>query len=466
MKLINLKCETCGANLKRTASMRELECEYCSSRYLAETSDQSYGIENRTFILPFALNDKVAIERLISTIKSAPFVHEDAEKMVSGVAPKGVMVPCYCYECEMTSNWQGENSIDKTRPVYNPMTGTYVNEVYKEWFPQNGQHFGKHNVFVSASGALRESESWGLFPLPVEKKTFFSEEEGEKLFSFEMPNMFPEDAWTQKGQTYAGWIEENACRSLVERLKNVNSKVDSKKDSLVYAPVWIFNYKIDDIPYRNIVCASTGKVVGELPTNFEKLFEKLKSLKSQIDQQNLLLIIAIGVSILFLFTVLVTLIAGGAAYLLYQQVNKLKQEFDTYIAANKYNLCYYILKQRKDIRENLAPGNIPGVDAVEKYIDEEEGAKIDNMVAKQLVEKYLSITKPPPGAKSKIEGEKKEKKLTTIQLAKLGDQKDKVREKLDEVIEVKTSTDVSCKNCGGPVKEGWRVCPMCGTKIE
>lgn len=461
MKLINLKCETCGAHLRRTASMRELECEYCGSRYLGETSDKSCGMENQTFKLPVELNDSVALKNLLSTIKRAPFVHEDAEKTVSSVQPKGVMVPCYCFECDMTANWQGENSVDKMRTVFNPVTGTYVTEPYKEWYPQNGQHFGKHNVFVSTSGALKESESWGLFPLPVEKKSPFYEGDEKQEFSLEMPDMLPDEAWSKKGEALAKWMEEQACRALVEKLKTANSKIDSKKDSLIYAPVWIFNYKVDGIPYRNIVCGTTGKVVGELPTNFDKLFQKLRELKAQIDQKNILFLVSVGATVLLLMTVFFAFITGAVAYLLYQQMNKLKEEFDTYIATNKYNLCYYILKQRSEMKEKLKLGTIPGVDTVEKYVDEEEGGKIDNSVAKQLVEKYLAETKPV-----KTDDKKEpEKKTTTIQLAKLDASKEKIGEKLD-ALEVKSNTGVACKNCGKQLKEDWMVCPMCGTKVR
>lgn len=474
MKLINLKCENCGARLKRAASMRTLECEYCGSTFLGETTGQSSGLEDQTFILPVELEENAAISYLQRVIKSSPFVHEDAERIISQIKPRGVMVPCYSFECELTSNWMGENSVDKVRTVYNPVTGTYINEPYKEWYPQNGQHFGRHNAFVSASGALKESESWGLFPLPVEKKTFFSEgESGEnQRFSLEVPNMFPDEAWTKKGEAVAKWMEQEACRTLVEKLKNVNSKIESKKNSLVYAPVWIFNYKVDNIPYRNIVCASTGKVVGEIPTNFDKLFEKLRNLKQQTDQKNMYVIIAGVASVILLFTGIFWIITAIIAYYIYQEVNKLRAEFDTYIANNKYNLCFYILRQNKEFKESLNTGSIQGLEMVEKCIDEEEGAKIDNMVAKQLVEKYLASTKPKFETKTGVE--KAEKKPSTIQLEKLSLPKEKLEARLGAVVmgetspePVKVTSDFSKTTCtcGQNIKPGWKVCPICGNKL-
>ncbi|MEQ8188984.1 MAG: hypothetical protein ABRQ39_13515 [Candidatus Eremiobacterota bacterium] len=468
MNLINLKCETCGAQLKRTASMRTLQCEYCGSKYLAEIDGQSQGLEDRTFILPVNIEEDKAKTYILRETQLRQFVHENTDKEISMVSPNGVMLPCYTFECDLTSNWYGENAVQRTRQVINQMTGMLENQVYEEWYPQNGQHYGQHNAFVSASGALKESEAkWGeLFPLPLERKSLFIEDNETQRFSLEIPNMSPEEAWG-KGEAEAKRLEEEACKTLVGRLKGVNSKINKKEVSLVYTPVWIFNYKVDNIPYRNLVCGTSGKVIGEMPTNFDRLFEKLRSIQQEMSKMSNYFIIAIVgtiLSILLLFGTFLLPFTACIIYYLYQKRNdmqkKFDEEFEKNILTNKYNLCYYILRKRTDLNPSLNLSTLSGISAVERCLDEEEGGKIDNIIVKELVARYLVATNP---AASETPAEKIEKMLGMKKTNVTG-ASTTAAVKTPEVGTYSGTVPGKCK-CGQTIKEGWKVCPMCGNKF-
>ncbi len=474
MNLINLKCETCGAQLKRTASMRTLQCEYCGSKYLAEIDGQSQGLDDRTFILPVNIEEDKAKNYIMRETQLRQFVHENTGKEVSMVNPSGVMIPCYTFECELTSNWYGENAVQKMRQVYNQMTGMLENQAYEEWYPQNGQHYGKHNAFISASGALKESEGkWGeLFPLPLEKKSLFIDDSENQRFSLEIPDMSPEEAWT-KGEREAKRLEEEDCKTLVGRLKNVNSKIDKKEVSLVYAPVWIFNYKVDNIPYRNLVCATSGKVIGEMPTNFEQLFDKLRSIQQEMSKMTNYFIIAIVGTILSLALLFGTVLLPFTVYIiyyLYQKRNdmqkKFDEEFEKNILTNKYNLCYYILRKRTDLKPSLNLPTLSGISAVERCLDEEEGGKIDNTIVKELVARYLLATNPAAGETpaEKIEKMLGMKKSNVIGTAVSGTSIAKMPQGGTMSDKAENPVPAKCK-CGQIIKEGWKVCPMCGNKF-
>ncbi len=468
LNLINLKCETCGAQLKRTASMRTLQCEYCGSKYLAEIDGQSQGLEDRTFILPVNIEEDKAKNYILRETQLRQFVHGHTEKEISMINPNGVMIPCYTFECDVTSNWYGENAVQRTRQVYNQMTGMLENQVYEEWYPQNGQHYGKHNAFVSGSGALKESEGkWGeLFPLPLEKKSLFLEDNENHRFSLEIPNMSPEEAWI-KGETEAKRLEEESCKTLVGRLKSVNSRIDKKEVSLIYAPVWIFNYKVDNIPYRNLVCATSGKVIGEMPTNFEELFDKLRSIQQEMSKMSNYFIIAIVgtvLSLLLLFGTFLLPLTACVIYYLYKKRDdmqkKFDEEFEKNILTNKYNLCYYILRKRTDLKSSLNLSTLPGISAVERCLDEEEGGKIDNIIVKELVARYLLATNPAAG---ETPAEKIEKMLGMKKVNITGKTVSN-----NAVIPSSATAEKTlpgkCK-CGQIIKEGWKVCPMCGNKF-
>jgi hypothetical protein len=439
--------------------MRTLQCEYCGSKYFAEIDGQSQGLEDRTFILPINIEENRAKTNILRETELRQFVHENTEKEISGITPSGVMIPCYTFECELTSNWYGENSVKKMRQVYNQMTGVYENQPYEEWYPQNGQHYGKHNAFVSASGALKESEGkWGeLFPLPLDKKSLFLDDSENQRFSLEIPDMSHEEAWV-KGEVEAIRLEEEACKTLVERLKSVNSKIDKKEISLVYTPVWIFNYKLDNIPYRNLVCGTSGKVIGEMPTNFEKLFEKLRSIQQEMSKMSNYFIIAIAgtiVSVLLLFGTVLLPFTACIIYYLYQKRNdmqkKFDEEFEKNILTNKYNLCYYILRKRADLKPSLNLATIANISSVERCLDEEEGGKIDNIIVKELVARYLLATNP---AGSETPAEKIEKMLGMKKSDSIKGTAEKPLIKGPE----------KCK-CGQIIREGWKVCPICGNKF-
>jgi len=296
----------------------------------------------------------------------------------------------------------------------------------------------------------------------MEKKALFLDDSENQRFSLEIPNMAPEEAWI-KGEREANRLEEEACKALVERLKGVNSKIEKKEVSLLYTPVWIFNYRVDNIPYRNIVCCIRGKVIGEMPTNFEKLFEKLRNIQKEMAKLSTYFVIIIIGTILLLITLIGSALVpftGIAIYLLYQKRNEMQKKFDkefeALISTNKYNLCYYILRKRTDLISALNLGTIPGIDIVERCLDEEEGGKIDPVIVKELAARYLLATKP---AGSETPAEKIEKFLGMKK-----DKTDPVIEKSKKPEAIQTSK-TNC-TCGQVIKEGWKICPICGNKIN
>ncbi len=443
MKLICLKCQTCGSNLKRNFSMKSLDCEYCGSTYLVEFEGQTNSLEPDSFTLPVNITEEDAKKQLMKAINGKKFIHDQAESIISKLQPRGVMFPVYCFECAVTANWMGKNSVSKSRQVWNKSTEKYENESYSEWIPQNGQYFGNHTAFLAESNALKNSEISAFMPPPVNKKNpLLSSDDLDQRFALEIPGMTSDKAWEDEGEGQIKRKIKEACNKLVEQLDNVNSRIESKKTSIIYCPVWVFKYKVDDIPYRNIVCAvSQGRnVTGEFPTNFKKLFDELAVLKEKIKKKwkqlktigiICFIFLLLAITPLLPVSMIVEIIGLVAAGITGLGLASLNSEYNNYISANKYNLCYYLLKLQSDFAEKSGINKIAGVSGVLECINNEEGKKVSLSVTKKLMEKYMEITYKDHPKKELTSGKSDKEEL------------------------------ISCKKCGQSIKSTFKFCPYC-----
>ena len=122
--------------------------------------------------------------------------------------------------------------------------------------------------------------------------------------------------------------------------------------------------------------------------------------------------------------------------------------------------------KKKNIKPSLNLPTLSGISAVERCLDEEEGGKIDNTIVKELVARYLLATNPAAGETpaEKIEKMLGMKKSNVTGAAVSGTSTVKVPQGGTMSNKAENPVPAKCK-CGQIIKEGWKVCPMCGNKF-
>jgi len=199
--------------------------------------------------------------------------------------------------------------------------------------------------------------------------------------------------------------------------------------------------RILDVPSElnkiiKLECPDCGN--QQLLGNFKELFEKFILLKKERNKKIKYLIVSIIIPLLLLGLGLLLLgllplcapvfiITGGIGVIvsrvILHQMHEARFEFNDFVKINKYNFCYYILKQRPDLKGKFKLRDLGDISKLEETIDNKKYRnKINNRLTDKLVTQFLEAVT--------------------------------IEELTNEIQRI-------CPKCNRPLKPDWKVCPMC-----
>ncbi len=141
----------------------------------------------------------------------------------------------------------------------------------------------------------------------------------------------------------------------------------------------------------------------QLVGNFKELFEKFILLKKERNKKIKyligsiiipLLLLGLGLILLgvlplcapvFIITGFIGVIVSRA--ILYQ-MHEARFEFNGFLKRNRYNFCYYILKQRQDLKGKFKLRDLGDLSKLEEDIDNK---KINNQETDKLITQFLEV---------------------------------------------------------------------------
>jgi hypothetical protein len=272
-------CPNCGATQTFDPSQRSLVCPFCGTPVVLDQDMQSPGAEvpaESRFIVPFAVPKERSVEILRAWLGGSFFAPNDLKSRAALDAGKGVYIPFYRFECACHSNWTGEYSQTQYRTEWVEVAdndGNTRNESrqvpYTVWFPENGEHDGRHMTLVTASTGLTQAEADALLPFPQEEA---KPDSPNYLagFTSEEPHFTMEEGW-RNGEGRIMEMERQACSQMTERLRSVNTTIQERVGALVLLPIWIYGYMYNNNHFRVVVNGQTGEVQGQRPTSTMKV---------------------------------------------------------------------------------------------------------------------------------------------------------------------------------------------------
>jgi hypothetical protein len=272
-------CPNCGAMQTFDPTQRSLVCPFCGTPVVLDQDKQAPGAEVPTesrFIVPFAVPKERSVEMLRTWLGGSFFAPNDLKARAALDAGKGVYIPFYRFDCTCHSNWTGEYSQTQYRTEWVEVTdseGRTRNESrqvpYTVWYPQNGEHDGRHMTLVTASTGLTQAEADALLPFPQEEA---KPDSPDYLagFTSEEPHFTIDDGW-RNGEGRIMEMERQACAQMTERLRSVNTIIQDRVGALVWLPIWLYGYTYNNNHFRVVVNGQTGEVQGQRPTSPVKI---------------------------------------------------------------------------------------------------------------------------------------------------------------------------------------------------
>lgn len=278
---MNLRCQSCGAELVVAEDLRTTVCPYCAAPSVVERPP-SVDRPAPTFTLGFALTHQAAGERVKSWLRTRnPWSHSGLKK-ASLQEVRGVYVPAYLYSALASSRYSasiGENytETETYTTTENGKTVTKTRTVTKtEWRPLRGE-LDEYvpDVLVTASRGLSNVEMEALEPFDLRVLARFEPAlvagwvaEEPSLSRDECLRLAREEALARVGRRLEAFMPGDSHRELKH-----DTRLGLESLDVCLVPVWVLaaRYDPEKPPLRVVVNGQSGEVYGNAPISWVKV---------------------------------------------------------------------------------------------------------------------------------------------------------------------------------------------------
>lgn len=273
-----LQCQQCGAAVNFPDKVTSGACCFCASKLVVERAGNTKLIQPESLI-PFKVTRDQANDTFAKWVASLWFRPNDLKRMARVNAIDGVYAPFWTFDAKAETRWTAESGY-----YY------YENEEYTDsegkrqtrqvrrtrWERSKGKHRGDYDdLLICASKGLNERLVRILEPYNTQQNLVPYSAKYLSGWGAEEYAVEPKDAW-KKGQKRFEEHEYDACRREVpgdtHRDLNISMRLSDVTWKHCLLPVYVAAYRYNDKTYRFLVNGESGKVSGEAPYSFWKIF--------------------------------------------------------------------------------------------------------------------------------------------------------------------------------------------------
>ncbi|QEG43739.1 zinc ribbon domain-containing protein [Roseimaritima ulvae] len=255
----SFRCESCGASMSYDASAQALRCPFCGATQLSEVSTQS--VLQAEQVVPMGVDRAVAEARLREFLGSSFWHPGDLGRQSQMQQATPVYVPYWVFAADAHTCYTADSS--HTPPG-----------ARGDWYPVSGERSERYQgVLISGSSVLTPAETQSLLPFDLQAAVPNGELDltNVTLEQFRVARKHARP-WAR---TSIEQLERQRCATLVPgRARNVrvNVMLSNVSSTSMLLPVWILAYRYRDQVYRVLVNGQSGKLAGQAPLSYWKLF--------------------------------------------------------------------------------------------------------------------------------------------------------------------------------------------------
>jgi hypothetical protein len=267
-----IDCRSCGATVVFAGTLTSTECAYCGSplqRDSVHTAEQRVPVDG---VLPFQVDERSAAGELRRWVGSRWFAPGEFKQRGVQGRFNGVYLPYWTFDSLTYTRYAGERGEHYWVEEGSPGQRRRVQRT--RWHAASGsfQRFFD-DVLVPAVEGLPASLLRRLEPWPLERLLPFAP---DLLAGFQARTY---DQALDRGFEAARELMEAALYQEVrhriggdqQRVHSVDSRFDAVTYKHLLLPTWMLTYRFRDRPYRVVVNAGTGEVIGERPWSWIKI---------------------------------------------------------------------------------------------------------------------------------------------------------------------------------------------------
>lgn len=273
-----LQCQQCGAAINYPDKVTSGACCFCGSKLVVEKASNPNLITPESLI-PFKVTKDQANDKFRQWVASLWFRPNDLKKMARVKDIDGVYAPFWTFDAEADTRWHAESGYHYyvTEEFTNSEGKKETRQVqHTRWEPSSGRHRGSYDdLLICASKGLPESLVRVLEPYHTQQNLVGYQSAYLSGWGAEEYAVGPKEAW-ERGQKRFEQNEYTACSQEVPGDTHRNLRISMKLSQVTWKhcllPVYIAAYRYHEKTYRFLVNGETGKVSGEAPYSFWKIF--------------------------------------------------------------------------------------------------------------------------------------------------------------------------------------------------
>ncbi len=258
------RCDNCGAKIVVSATETATICPFCSTPHV-KVIDELVGVKPNT-VLPFAFTEQKALEFSKAWAKKRFFAPRSFKKTLKAENLKGVYTPCFTFDSQTTSYYEGRLGETRTRTV-----GSGKNrrvETYTVWFHVRGTYdCFFDDVLITAGNKFSQRELDGVSPYNTNEGKAYEEEFLLGYMAYHYDKELT-DCWTSAKSKIDSKIKRGIlskyCYDKVDYL-NVSTTHSNVTFKYVMLPVYVGNFNYKQKLFNFYVNGCTGKVFGKTP---------------------------------------------------------------------------------------------------------------------------------------------------------------------------------------------------------
>ncbi len=269
-------CPNCGATFEFDPNIHAAECPFCATPVVTDTGTRR-TIKPRG-LLPFSMPERTAHASMVKWLGSLWFAPNGLREYArKGRKLNGIYLPYWTFDADTKSSYSGQRGTVYyvTRQVRRDGRTVTEREQRIRWQSVSGRvarWFDDILVLGSRSLPTRFTdglEPWDLADLQPYQPEYLAGFRAES-YTVDLEQGFLE-AREKMDRVIARDVRFDIGGDR-QRIDNINTRISDVTYKHILLPVWLAAYKYRGKTYRFVVNGRTGRVQGERPYSFWKIF--------------------------------------------------------------------------------------------------------------------------------------------------------------------------------------------------
>ena len=267
-----LACQDCGATTTLPVDSLTHTCPFCGSNEVIQRQAAQDVLRPR-FLIPFKIVPE-ACQRIAGAWLGSSWMTPAALQKLAALANfNGVCLPFWTFSAATSASWKAQVGHTRTERYYEH--GEWKTRIVTDWVWESGQAALKIEDLLEPGTArlsarlLKEVKTYNLDDLAPYEPKYLA---GLQAQAYDIPL---EKAWDVGRQEMREQTRQ-ACLSQAStsQVRNFSMDLEFSDESWRYVllPVYLATYTYEGKPYQVMVNGETGKITGQRPADWNKIW--------------------------------------------------------------------------------------------------------------------------------------------------------------------------------------------------